>query len=72
MREGLDKRKVMNEFKFEVVKKVAECICDELDALATTNYDSLPEPLRWSTHGGPGTGETHVIIIIKEELFEKV
>ena len=23
-------------------------------------------------HGGPGTGETHVIKILKEELFEKV
>ena len=36
------------------------------------DYDSLPEPIRWSMHGGPGTGKTHVIKIIKEELFEKV
>ena len=41
-------------------------------AFATGNYNALPEPLRWSMHGGPGTGKTHVINIIKEELFEKV
>ena len=34
--------------------------------------NSLPEPLRWSMHGGPGTGQTHVINIIKESLVEKV
>ena len=28
--------------------------------------------LRWSMHGGPGTGETHVIQIVKEELFDKL
>ena len=34
--------------------------------------DTSQEPLRWAMHGGPGTGKTHVIKIIKEELFEKV
>ena len=40
--------------------------------VVTGDYDSFPEPLRWSMHGGPGTGETHVIKIVKEELLEKV
>ena len=52
------------------MKKVAERVCMEMDVLETGNYDALPEPLRWSMHGRPGTGKTHVIKIIKEELFE--
>ena len=27
---------------------------------------------RWGLHGGPGTGKSHVIQIIKRELFEQV
>ena len=69
---GLDKRKVLNAFQFEVVKKVADRVCLEKAALQTGDYEALPEPLRWSMHGGPGTGKTHVIKIIKEELFETV
>ena len=40
--------------------------------LHTGYVDSSCEPLRWAMHGGPGTGKTHVIKILKEELFEKV
>ena len=29
------------------------------------------EPLWWLLHGGPGTGKSHVIRLLKEELFEK-
>ena len=65
-RVGPDKRKVLNDSQFEVVKKVAERVCAEMDVLVTGDYDSLPEPLRWSMHGGPGTGKTHVINIIEE------
>ena len=57
VREDLDKRKVLNDSQFEVVKKVAEHICDKTDALVTEDCDSLPEPLRWSMHGGPGAGQ---------------
>ena len=63
---------VLNASQFEVVKKVADRVCLEKVALQTGDYEALPEPLRWSMHGGPGTGKTHVIKIIKEELFEKV
>ena len=35
-------------------------------------FEDLPEPLRWCVHGGPGTGKTHIIKIIKEELFGQV
>ena len=40
--------------------------------VAAGYIDTTREPLRWAMHGGPGTGKTHVINIIKEELFGKV
>ena len=41
-------------------------------AIANDNFEELGEPLRWSMHGGPGTGKTHVITILKHELFQNV
>ena len=32
---------------------------------------SRVKPLLWLMHGGPGTGKSHVVKIIKEQLFEK-
>ena len=54
-----------------MVERVADQVCIELRARATNNYDDF-NPLRWSMHGGPGTGKSHVIKIIKTELFEKL
>ena len=63
-------RKVLNTSQFEVVKKVVQRICEEMMNLHTGFVDSSREPLRWAMHGGPGTGKTHVIKILKEQLFE--
>jgi DNA replication protein DnaC len=30
------------------------------------------EPLRWVLHGGPGTGKSHTLKFLRQELFEKV
>ena len=30
------------------------------------------EPLRWLLHGGPGTGKTHAVKIVKDDFFQKV
>ena len=43
-----------------------------MDALVRNDFSTIGEPLRWSMHGGPGTGKTHVIKILKEELSGKV
>ena len=43
-----------------------------MEDIITGTIDNSREPLRWAMHGGPGTGKTHVVKIIKEELFEKV
>ena len=58
---GPDGRKVLNAFQFEVVEKVAERACIEKAVLINGDQGALAEPLRWSMHGGPGTGQTHVI-----------
>ena len=65
-------KKNSNDSQFAIVKLVAERISQEMPALATDDYTTFPEPLRWSMHGGPGTGQTHVIHITKESLFEEV
>ena len=41
----------------------------ELDMLTSPTASAL-EPLRWSLHGGPGTGKPHVLKMFKNELFE--
>ena len=66
---GPDKKKVLDASQFDV-KKVADRVCLEKAALQTGDYEALPEPLRWRMHGCPGTGKTHDINMIKEDLFE--
>ena len=62
--------KINNDSQFEVVEKIAQRVCDEMNALASGDDESLSEPLRWSMHGGPGTGKTNVIKIIKDKLID--
>ena len=57
VREGPGKRNILNYSQFEVVEQVAKSVCDEMSALASGDYESSSEPLRWSMHGGPGTGK---------------
>ena len=51
---------------------VAMRVCDEMRAVKKGNFSALGEPLRWCVHGGPGTGKSHVIKILKEELFGQI
>ena len=72
-RREVNGRRVLNKTQYSVVKMVAKRICLEYRALSGgMRFEDLPEPLRWSMHGGPGTGKTHVIKIIKVELFQQV
>ena len=68
----VDKRKVLNDSQLRLVNKVVDRVCEEMEDIITGTIDNSREPLRWAMHGGPGTGKTHVVKIIKEELFEKV
>ena len=64
-------RRVCNQKQFEMVEKVAYRVVEEMQAEAEGRHDH-GEPLRWCLHGGPGTGKTHVINLIKDELFQGV
>ena len=70
-RRGDDGRPVFNEKQYDMVSLVVKQVCKEIRASNTGNYTDW-SPFRWSMHGGPGTGKSHVIKIIKSELFEQV
>ena len=67
-RPGEDFRLLLNALQYEMLERVADQV---IRARTTNKYDDF-QPLRWSLHGGPGTGKSHVIKIIQTELFEKL
>ena len=72
MRKNDKGRRLVNDSQVRVVERVVERLCAEMIAIANDNFEELGEPLRWSMHGGPGTGKTHVITMLKDELFQNV
>ena len=55
-------------------RRVAERIAAELRTELRSDDASSneEEPLRWVLHGGPGTGKSYTINLLRHELFEKV
>ena len=49
-------RPLLNALQYEMVLYIADQVCIEMRAKAANNYDNA-QPLRWSMHGGPGTGD---------------
>ena len=66
-----DGRHVLNKGQFAMVKMVVERILEEAKELGEKGCIKS-EPMRWLLHGGPGTGKSHVIKIIHEELFQNI
>ena len=64
-------RQWLNEEQYQMVEEVASRVKKELVAEGAEQGDP-GEPLRWLMHGGPGTGKSHVIRVIKDELFGRV
>ena len=59
----------------EFCRKVADQIVAEMDGERTFATPAQPvavKPLRWVLHGGPGTGKSHVLKLLRQGLFEKV
>ena len=59
-------RPVANTKQYDAVSVVAKRVVEELRAAASPARIGIGEPLRWCVHGGPGTGKSHVIKLIKE------
>ena len=53
-------RPVCNAKQVEVVSVVVDAICQQHE-----------RPLLWLVHGGPGTGKSHVVNLIRTEVFER-
>ena len=59
-------RTLLNREQYAMVKRVADRVIEEMKAVRKQTFSTIGEPLRWSMHGGPGTGKTHVIKLLKE------
>ena len=59
-----------NEKQKEIINKVTRRVIEQERSLHNP-LQKRGEPLLWLLHGGPGAGKSHVIRMIKEELFEK-
>ena len=70
-RHGDDGRLVLNEKQYDMAFLIAKQVCKDIRARNTNDYTDWC-PLRWSMHGGPGTGKSHVIKTVKTELSEQV
>ncbi len=64
-----DGRLLLNTKQFEMVSIVVQRAKIEMEAAATGQVPE-GEPLRWLMHGGPGTGQSHVINILRTRFFE--
>ena len=59
-----------NKKQFKAIKLVAKRVQHELRFTEGETSEGFGEPLRWLFHGGPGTGKSEAVRIIKKELFE--
>ena len=55
---------MLNEKQYDMAFLIATQVRRDMRARNTNNYTDWC-PLRWSMHGGPGTGKSHVIKIIQ-------
>ena len=54
----------------QIIRKVSDKVIQQSE-VDSDRRRSQGEQFLWMLHGGPGTGKSHVIKILKEELFEK-
>ena len=64
-----DRRKRCNREQKEIIKRVVDQILED-DHWHADKRRKKPEQFIRLLHGGPGTGKSHVIKLLKEELFE--
>ena len=47
LRKDDQQRRVLNDSQYVVVEQIATVTCEEMEAVATSDFESLGEPLRW-------------------------
>ena len=64
---------VCNAEQTQFCHQVADRIVQELNDLrdGTEDAGGSSEPLRWVLHGGPGTGKSYTLRLLREKLFEE-
>eukprot|EP00438_Fugacium_kawagutii_P012955 Skav231714 [mRNA] locus=scaffold1306:362022:371836:+ [translate_table: standard] len=71
--EGLQTHPYCNRKQQAFCEKIGARVLEELLEQNRSTSGSPPStPLRWVLHGGPGTGKSHVINLLRKELFEQV
>lgn len=68
LQDKIQRREVNSEQQQVLEKIVHRIIAEEFDATES----QITEPLRWLVHGGPGTGKTHLIKLIRELFTEEL
>ena len=68
--DALGKTQRCNKEQQEIIGKVVHKIIED-EERRSYRRRKQPEQFLRLLHGGPGTGKSHVIKILKEELFEK-
>ena len=69
---SLDSRECNTEQK-AFCQKVAERVLTEMQEDENQPAtQEVSEPLRWALHGGPGTGKSHTLNLVRRELFEEI
>eukprot|EP00435_Cladocopium_sp_Y103_P052258 s774_g16.t1 len=71
---NLDSNGRCNSEQRSFCEKVAGRVLTELEEnrFEPNQSSSQAEPLRWVLHGGPGTGKSHTLKLLRTELFENV
>jgi len=71
VRKNKEGHPVANPGQLQAVTEVAEQVIRELQE-EDTSTDNCGEPFRRLLHGGPGTGKTHVVKLLRELLEEQL
>ena len=67
-------RAVCNAAQHAFVERVARRVVEEMQTGEAQSgaRSGLPDAMRWVLHGGPGTGKTHAVKLLRKELFEDI
>ena len=67
-------RAVCNTAQHAFIERVARRVVEEMQTGEAQSgaRAGLSDAMRWVLHGGPGTGKTHAIKLLRKELFEDI